>query len=73
MIGAVYTTDAGAGRRRRLVVGSEGVLVLGEERRAVGRGYAWVIVSAYLVEHHEVPRCALDVREAWAAHSRGAA
>lgn len=73
MIGAVYTTDAGAGRRRKLIVGSEGVLVLGEERRALDGGWAWVLVSAYLVTPDEVPRCALDVREAWAAHQRGAA
>lgn len=65
MITHVDVADVGAGRRRRLVVGADGVLILGEERRALGRGWAWVLVSARLVEPHDVPHCAPDVRAAW--------
>jgi len=63
----VHVVSVDAGIRRVLIASSQGVLILSQRRRRVGRASAWIILGCHLVAPDDVPYCAPDVRDAFEA------
>lgn len=69
MTARIKTTQVDAETRRRMLATQEGVLVLQERLRCVGRERGWCIVGARLVEPHELWLAAPDVQAVWNARA----